>query len=113
MPTALEAAFHSAMEEIYRRAKEEAGYNATLFRRMVADLGGPETARRLINADTVSDGSDGYTALWERGRLDLTVEAKVVETARFHTLFTKEELEICRRRLQEYGYSADSRYQDE
>ena len=103
MPTALEAEFHAAMEDIYWRAKEDAGYNATAFRRMVAEHGGPETARRLINARAVSDG---YTALWERGRLDLTVEAKVVETARFHALFTQDEIEICRRRLQEYGYSA-------
>ena len=50
MPTELEAAFHSAMEDVYRRAKEEAGYDATLFRRMLAEHGGPETARKLINA---------------------------------------------------------------
>ena len=110
MPTTLEGAFHSAMEDIYRRAREEAGYNATAFRRMVAEHGGPETARRLINAHTVSDG---YTALWERGRLDLTVEAMVVETPQFHSLFTDVELEICRRRLSEYGYAADSQAQDQ
>ena len=105
MPTALEEAFHAAMEDIYRRAKDEAGYNATKFRGMVAEHGGPEAARILINANAVSDG---YTALWERERLDLTVEAKVVETPQFHALFTEEELEICRRRLKEYGYAADS-----
>ena len=59
MSTTLEEAFHSAMEDIYRRAKEEAGYNATVFRRMVAEHGEPETARRLINAHTVSDGYTG------------------------------------------------------
>ena len=83
MPTQLEVEFHSAMEDIYRRAKEEAGYNATAFRQMVAKHGGLETARRLINANKVSDG---YTALWMRRRLDLTVEAKVIETPRFHSL---------------------------
>ena len=103
-PTRLEEEFHSVMEDIYRRANEEAGYNATVFRRMIAEHGGPETARRLINAPTVSDG---YTALWEKGRLDLTVEAKVIETPRFHDLFTSDELEICRRRLSEYGYTGD------
>ena len=102
MPTQLEVEFHSAMEDIYRRAKEEAHYNATAFRRMVAEQGGLETARRLINANRVSDG---YTALWERGRLDLTVEAKVIETPQFHSLFTEEELETCRRRLSDYGYT--------
>ena len=104
MPTRLEEEFHSAMEDIYRRASKEAGYNATVFLRMVAEHGGLETARRLINAPTASDG---YTALWERGRLDLTVEAKVIETPRFHDLFTSDELEICRRRLSEYDYTGD------
>ena len=102
MPTRLEEEFHSAMEDIYRRAREEAGYNATVFLRMVAEHGGPETARRLINAHEVSDG---YRVLCQRGRLDLTVEAKVIETPRFHELFTRHELEICRRRLSEYGYT--------
>ena len=104
MPTQLEEEFHSAMEDIYRRARGEAGYNATVFLRMVAEHGGLETARRLINAPTVSDG---YTALWERGRLYLTVEAKVIERPLFHELFTRDELEICRRRPSEYGYTGD------
>lgn len=94
------------MEDIYRRARDEAGYNATIFRGMVAEHGGLETAKRLINA---KKESDGYTALWERGRLDLTVEAKVVETPKFHALFAEEELAICRRRLQDYGYQPASR----
>ena len=101
MPTALEVEFHTAMEAIYARAKEEAGYNATAFRGMVAMHGGLEAARILIRAQTVSDG---YTALWERRRLDLTVEAAVVENVRFHTLFDKEDIEVCRKRLKDYGY---------
>ena len=104
MPTRLEEEFHLAMEDIYRRAREEIGYNARVFLRMVIEHGGREAARKLINARTVSDG---YTALWERGRLDLTVEAKVIETPRFHGLFTSDELEICRRRLSECGYTVD------
>ncbi len=102
MPTQLEVKFHEAMEDIYRRAKEDAGYNATVFRRMVTDHGGLEAARRLINAGTVSDG---YTALWERGHLDLTVEAVVIATPEFHSLFTTEELQVCCRRLREYGHT--------
>lgn len=105
MPTQLEIAFHEAMEDVCRRAQEEADYNPTAFRGMVAEHGGLETARRLINARTVLDG---YTALWARGRLDLTVEARVVETPMFHALFTDEELATCRRRLREYGYQPAS-----
>ncbi len=89
------------MTDIYRKAKSEANYNAQRFIRMVEDRGGVDTARVLINSDTVSEG---YTALWERARLDLTVEAMALETKKFHSLFTQEELEICARRLKDYHY---------
>ncbi|MDY6868252.1 MAG: hypothetical protein SVT56_10160 [Chloroflexota bacterium] len=97
----LENEFHEAMLNIYRVAKSEAHYNAQRFLQMVVDHGGTEAAHMLINASTVSEG---YAALWERGRLDLTVEAMVVNTSRFHSLFTGAELQTCRNRLQEYGY---------
>lgn len=93
--------FDGAMFEIYRRAKAEAGYNATIFLRMISDRGGLATAKYLINAPKVSDG---YTHLYERGRLDLTVEALVVEEPRWQRLLDPSEVEAARRRLQEYGY---------
>lgn len=101
MPDPLEIEFHEAMLEIYRRAKSEAKYNAQRFLQMVVDQGGVKAARMLIHANAVSDG---YTALWERERLDLTVEAMIVASDRFHSLFTQDELSICSRRLTDYGY---------
>jgi len=101
--TNLEAQFEQAMFTVYRRAKDEARYNATIFLQMLTDKGGLQTAKTLINAPKPSDG---YTALWERGRLDLTVEAVVVENARWHSLFMPEEIKRARRRLREYGYEA-------
>ena len=101
MPEALEIEFHEAMLDIYRRAKSEAKYNAQRFLQMVVDHGGIDAARMLIHADTVSDG---YTALWERGRLDLTVEAMIIESPKFHSLFTDDEMAVCSRRLTEYRY---------
>lgn len=100
MPTDLEKRFNEAMLDVYRRAKAEAGYNATRFLGMVTEMGGHETARTLIHAPTVSEG---YTALWERGRLDLTVEA-VILLSEWQDLFSEAEREIARRRLVEYGY---------
>lgn len=98
----LEIKFNDAMMDIYRRAKSEVNYNAIRFLQMVVDHGGLEAAHILINADNVSDG---YSALWERGRLDLTVEAMITENEDFHALFTPEQLEKCIVRLQQYGYS--------
>ncbi len=97
------AAFDSAMFEIYRRAKAEAGYNASLFLVMLMSRGGLATAKSLINA---ARPSDGYTALQNRGRLDLTVEAVVVESPRWRALFTEEELTRAIRRLEAYGYKS-------
>jgi hypothetical protein len=50
---------------------------------MINNNSGWETARILLRAPTVSDG---YTALWERSRLDLTVEAVILEP-RWSSLF--------------------------
>jgi len=97
----LEAQFTEAMFDIYRRAKSEANYPANIFLRMVTDNGGRATAKTLINSPKPSDG---YTALYLRNRLDLTVEALVVENARWHSLFTPEEIERAKRRLREYRY---------
>ena len=96
--------FDMAMLDIYRRAKSEAGYNATIFFRMISDRGGLATAKYLVNSATPSDG---YTHLYERGRLDLTVEAMIVENAQWHELFTGEELAKACRRLAEYRYTAN------
>ncbi len=96
----LEKEFDMAMWDIYKRAKIEAAYNATRFLQMLHENRGLETARILLHAPNVSDG---YTALWERGRLDLTVEALILHE-KWHPLFSDQEREIAQRRLKEYNY---------
>jgi hypothetical protein len=98
---ALQSAFAEEMHRIYQRALSEAGYKATRFLHMLHEYGGLQTARMLIHASTVSEG---YTALWERGRLDLTVEALIHDNSRWHPLFTTDELVTCERRLSAYEY---------
>ncbi len=97
--------FDHAMFTIYQRARSEAGYTATIFLNMLHDRGGLDTAKYLINS---RKPSDGYTNLYERGRLDLTVEAMVVENPEWHPLFTPEELEKARKRLSDYHYTPTS-----
>jgi hypothetical protein len=82
------------------RAKKEAGYNATYYLQMLHQDGGLATAHRLLASNGVSDG---FAALWERKRLDLTVE-NVVLQPEFQVLFTNDELDAARRRLQDYGF---------
>lgn len=93
--------FDKEMLRIYQKAHSEAKYNATRFLHMLYEYRGLQTARILLHASTVSDG---YTALWERGRLDLTVEAVIHDNPKWHSLFTSEELAICAKRLREYQY---------
>src|ERR1700676_2737751 len=102
MTTDLEDLFDRAMMDIYRRAKTEANYNAARYFQMLMDHRGLETARILLHADTVSEG---YTALWERGRLDLTVEALIHDHPEYQPLFTTQEVEIARQRLRKYEYA--------
>jgi hypothetical protein len=104
MPTDLEKQFNEAMLDVYRRAKAEAGYNAARFLGMITEMGGYETARTLLHSQTVSEG---YIALWERARLDLTVEAVILQHE-WRGLFSELEHEIARRRLAEYGYDSGS-----
>jgi len=93
--------FGRRMAGIYQRAVKEANYNATHFRSMLSQLGPLETARKLLAAPTVSDG---FAALWERGRVDLTVEALVVDPY-FSELFGEDEIQVATRRLEQFGYS--------
>lgn len=100
-PAALEAAFEAAMHQLHARARNEAKYNASPFLQMLHAQRGVGTARALINAPRESQD---YAELFARGRLDLTVEALVVEDSRWHPLFSAEEIERARARLAKHGY---------
>jgi hypothetical protein len=97
----LEARFDEAMMDVYIRALNECAYKATRFLHMLHEHRGLETARILLHASKVSEG---YVALWERKRLDLTVEA-VILAEQWHPLFSDQEREIAGNRLAEYGYT--------
>ena len=104
MKPEIERLFDAAMMRIYHRAREEAKYKATRFHQMLCDHGGLETAQLLLHSSHVSEG---YTALWERGKLDLTVEALILDV-QWHALFTEAERDIAVKRLLEYGYDGFS-----
>lgn len=101
--TDLEMRFHRAMVGIYESAKDECNYNATRFLQMLSERGGLATARALL---ATSAPSEGFTALWLCGRLDLTVEAHVLKPE-FATLFTEEEKAEARHRLKEHGFKLE------
>ncbi|NEA27520.1 hypothetical protein [Actinomadura bangladeshensis] len=95
-----EREFHRAMVAIYQTAKRELGYNATRFLQMVSNEGGLAAAKQLLWSDTPSDG---FTTLWDHGRLDLTVEAHVLRPE-YEEFFTDADRQKARERLEQYGW---------
>lgn len=93
--TGLAGEFHVAMTDVYRRAKQEAGYNATRFIQMVAEQGGLTAAKSLMAAP---NPSDGFAVLMAGGFSHLTVEALIV-SERFRPLFNDAEVRTAERRL--------------
>ena len=100
----LEGEFTKFLLKLANITKDKTGYNPTRFRHSIWENGGLETAQYLINK---SEPSEGYTRLWEEKRLDLTMEAQILEAegGRWKQLFTEEELEKCRKRLRDYKYN--------
>ena len=95
-----ERQFHRDMVLGVERLKREIGYEATRFMQMVGEHGGAEAARHLLMG---RDASDGFTMLWEHGRLEMSVEAHVL-LPWYRELFTEEQLETAERRLREHRF---------
>ncbi len=96
-----EEQFHQAMINLYHETYQAIHYRASQFYRMVNENGGVETAHRLI----AKESTEGFTKLWEKGRLDLSIEALILKPE-FATLFTEAERKKARERLAEYRYQA-------
>ena len=99
--TELELEFHEAMVVIYEQAKSELNYNAIRFLQAVNEHGGLKAAKIFLNA---KNKTEGFIKLWELGRLDLSMEAMIVENPKWHCLFTEEELLIAKKALNDLGY---------
>jgi len=97
----LEKRFHRAVPDVYEQAQEE----CRVQRRQVPPDGHGQrrlqTGKALINA---RNASAGYMALWERKRLDLTVEAVVLKEE-WKPLFSERERKLAEARLRAYGWS--------
>ncbi|MCL6579976.1 MAG: hypothetical protein K6T73_11480, partial [Candidatus Bathyarchaeota archaeon] len=75
-------------------------YNPTRFLQML-ERGGPiKTAVGLVMAPTYHEG---FTKLWQLGRLDLTVEAIILQEP-YNQLLSQEILNTARSKLEKIGY---------
>lgn len=82
-------------------AEKEIGYRPTVFLSMITERGSLVTAKQLINSPLESYG---YKKLRSNGRLDLSVEAIVVDNPEYHPLFTPKEIELAKTKLIHDGY---------
>lgn len=101
--TEIEKQFHRAMRDVYANALRECKYNATRFIQMVENHGGVEAAKILLHTPGFQYG---FTELWKCGCLKLTMEALVLQP-QYAALFTDEEREIAKTRLQDCGFDVD------
>jgi len=91
--------FHAAMITTYEEGVKR-GYYPTYFLRMLHEYGGVDTAKRLLAKQEVQTG---LMKLYELELLDSSMEAYVIKE-QFKPLFSAEEINEARRRLDELGY---------
>jgi hypothetical protein len=92
--------FTGAMLDIYRRSLNETGVKHTYFFQMIDRSSGHEAAMQLIHS---KKPSDGYADLHSKGRLDLTVEALVLQR-KWDSIFTADDRAKARARLADYSF---------
>lgn len=83
------------------RQAEEHKYFPHRFKRMLDADGGYETVKRILAS---GKPSEGFTRLWELGKVDLTCEAIVVET-KWRRYFDEDLLERSEKLLRGVGYA--------
>lgn len=98
----LEEALTEVMLNLYRRTGEATGYWAGYFLRDVRRHGGLAVAKKLLRPDRGL--SEGFNKLIDAGRVDLSVEAVVLQD--FAGLFSSEELDEARQRVANLPLSA-------
>ena len=103
MTAEAERAFDAELVRDYEVLKAEVGYDASRFKQLIDELGGVETARRLLRGHTHSYGLD---RLWKTGQLGMSLEASVLKPG-FAALFTEDERKVARFRLESYGFDVE------
>ncbi len=92
--------FHKTVVNAYLTAKKECNYTASVFIQLIAERGALKVAKEFLAGN---NPTTGFEKLWEKGRLDLTIEASVL-LPQFKVLFTIEERSASFNRLKNYGY---------
>ncbi|GMO70284.1 MAG: hypothetical protein Ta2A_18830 [Treponemataceae bacterium] len=76
------------------------GYKPRAFMTMRITDGTINAVKKLINSNEIPSG---FTVLWEKGRLDLSME-KIIQEPEWENLFTDADRSKAKKRLVDYGY---------
>ncbi len=79
--------FHKIVVNAYNTARKECGYNASVFIQLINEHGAVKVAKDFLSKN---HATTGFEKLWEKGRLDLTIEASVL-LPQYKSIFSKEE----------------------
>lgn len=104
MDKATDERFTAYLLNAVRRALDELKYNAGDFRGMIGADGGYRAAVTLLAA---KEPSDGFVRLWEAQRLDLSLEALVLNPE-WSGYFSSDLLAIARKRLKDVKFELSS-----
>jgi hypothetical protein len=77
------------------------GYKPHAFMTMRITEGTVNAIKKLINSNEIPSG---FTTLWEKGRLDLSME-KIIQEPEWVNLFTDDDRKKAGKRLMDYGYN--------
>lgn len=94
--------FDKEMNNLYKSQKRETGYYSEMNSYVLKDIGGYEAVKRLIH---FKEDSEALKLFASKKRLDLAAESLVLKKD-YEKLFTENEKEICRKRLEEYSKSS-------
>ncbi len=97
--------FEERISKAIKESVSACNYKPSAFIQMIDNYGTENAVKRLINSSNVSAG---YIKLYEKKRLDLTVEAIALEEEWSH-LFSEKELKKAETRLRDYNYSIPPR----
>lgn len=95
-----ESLFHRAMVSLYDFILLERRYDANRFLHLLGSHGGVMTAKEFLSTPGFQTGFEG---LWTPGPVEKTMEYLVLQP-QFSGLFTDEEKDTARNRLQDCGY---------
>ena len=97
----IKQSFHNEMVLIYKRITKELKHKSPRLIDLINKHGGYEAAiKYLVTESAVQD----FAVLWENQRLDLSVEALIVNE-KYRDIFDEAIVKTCDKKLQEYSYA--------